>query len=97
MGKGSKRKRPRGELAPDGADGLDGGDFSLESGAPGMDEDGRQTRIRLIPQGTAAANPAFDVTPRRLITGIITERGICKADESDLLRLFPEHQSVLAV
>lgn len=40
MGKGSKRKRPRGELAPDGDDGLDGGDFSLESGAPGMDEDG---------------------------------------------------------
>ncbi len=40
MGKGSKRKRSRGELAPDGGDGLDGGDFSLESGAPGMDEDG---------------------------------------------------------
>lgn len=63
----------------------------------GMDEDGRERRIRLIPQGSAAANPAFDVTPRRLVTGIITERGICKADESALLRLFPEHQAALAV
>ena len=48
--------------------------------------------MRLTPQGGAAANFAFDVTPRQLVTGLITERGICQADETSILNLFPEHR-----
>ena len=39
-----------------------------------------------------ARNPAFDVTPARLLTGLITERGVCAASEEALLELFPEHR-----
>ena len=39
---------------------------------------------------TRIANPAFDVTPARLVTGLITERGICEASEKGLLGLFPD-------
>ena len=39
-----------------------------------------------------ARNPAFDVTPARLVTGLITERGICPASEEGLLQLYPERQ-----
>ena len=46
--------------------------------------------VRLTPQGSPAANPAFDVTPARLVSGLITERGICEASEAGLLSLFPE-------
>ena len=46
-------------------------------------------RVRITPEKSPAANPAFDVTPARLITGFITERGICRADEQDIRRLFP--------
>jgi methylthioribose-1-phosphate isomerase len=45
----------------------------------------------ILPEGSPAANPAFDVTPARLVTGLITERGRCAASEADLLRLFPDH------
>lgn len=45
----------------------------------------------LVPLETSpAANHAFDVTPARLVTGFITERGVCKADEQDIISLFPE-------
>ena len=37
-----------------------------------------------------AANPAFDVTPARLVTALITERGVCAASEAGLLSLYPE-------
>jgi len=37
------------------------------------------------------ANPAFDVTPRRLVTAIVTERGVCAATRAGLAALFPEH------
>lgn len=47
----------------------------------------------LAPAGAQAANYAFDVTPARLVTGIITERGICAASSSALGQLFPEQQS----
>jgi methylthioribose-1-phosphate isomerase len=40
--------------------------------------------------GMPAHNPAFDVTPARLVTGLITERGVCDASEAGLLELFPE-------
>jgi methylthioribose-1-phosphate isomerase len=44
----------------------------------------------IAPAGTTAANPAFDVTPGRLFTGLITERGICAATSAGLASLFPE-------
>jgi methylthioribose-1-phosphate isomerase len=40
--------------------------------------------------GTPIGNPAFDVTPARLVSGLITERGVCEASEDGLLGLFPE-------
>ena len=49
--------------------------------------------IRLTPEGSPAANYAFDVTPARLVTGLITERGICDASEAGLLGLFPEAEA----
>ena len=54
--------------------------------------DGEIKRVLLSPEGSAAVNYAFDVTPRHLVTGLITERGICKADSEDIYRLFPEHR-----
>jgi methylthioribose-1-phosphate isomerase len=51
--------------------------------------DGSVATIGLTPEGSAAANPAFDVTPARLVTGLITERGIAEASEAGLRRLFP--------
>ena len=47
-------------------------------------------KLRICPPATKARNWAFDVTPARLITGLITQRGICKANEADILRLYPE-------
>jgi methylthioribose-1-phosphate isomerase len=47
-------------------------------------------KVRICPETSQAANYAFDVTPARLVTGIITERGICKAEKKDVFRLFPE-------
>ncbi len=52
--------------------------------------DGRICRVRVVPENSNAANYAFDVTPARLVTGFITERGVCRADREDVLRLFPE-------
>jgi methylthioribose-1-phosphate isomerase len=49
--------------------------------------------LQIAPTGSPAANPAFDVTPARLVTGLITERGICAASEAGLKTLFPEHAS----
>ena len=48
------------------------------------------TRVLICPENSAAANYAFDVTPAKLVTGFITERGICKATQEDIRRLFPE-------
>jgi methylthioribose-1-phosphate isomerase len=56
----------------------------------GWTEDGRRVAVRLTPQSSPAANYAFDVTPARLVTGLITERGLCPASRDGLLRLFPE-------
>jgi methylthioribose-1-phosphate isomerase len=53
--------------------------------------DGESIRsVRLTPAGSPAANYGFDVTPARLVTGLITERGICSASEEGLAALFPE-------
>jgi methylthioribose-1-phosphate isomerase len=45
---------------------------------------------RVVSPGSAAANPAFDVTPARLVTGLVTERGVVEASEPALRRMFPE-------
>jgi methylthioribose-1-phosphate isomerase len=45
--------------------------------------------VRVVPRGSAVSNYAFDVTPARLVTGLITERGVCAASEAGLLSLFP--------
>ncbi|HEY1935363.1 MAG TPA: S-methyl-5-thioribose-1-phosphate isomerase [Acetobacteraceae bacterium] len=52
--------------------------------------DGRVATVRVMPLDSAAANPAFDVTPARLVTGLITERGRCDASAAGLAALFPE-------
>jgi methylthioribose-1-phosphate isomerase len=44
--------------------------------------------VRICPEGTNAANFGFDITPARLITGLITEKGICRATEKDIKEMF---------
>ena len=56
----------------------------------GMGPDGRVTSVRITPTGSPVANFGFDVTPARLVTGIITERGVCDASRDGLLSLYPE-------
>ncbi len=51
---------------------------------------GELRQVLLVPETSPAANYAFDVTPARLVTGFITERGICRAGREDVWRLFPE-------
>lgn len=57
----------------------------------GLCED-KVTEVLLTPRQSAAANFGFDVTPSRLVTGLITERGVCEANEQSILHLFPEHR-----
>jgi methylthioribose-1-phosphate isomerase len=59
----------------------------------GATKSGAIKTIRITPEGSPAANYAFDVTPARLVTGLITERGICAASEEGLLSLFPEAEA----
>ncbi|HEY0426141.1 MAG TPA: S-methyl-5-thioribose-1-phosphate isomerase [Rhodopila sp.] len=54
--------------------------------------DGTIATMRIVSAGSQAANPAFDVTPARLVTGLITERGCCAASSDGLLGLFPERR-----
>ncbi|MGG5808758.1 S-methyl-5-thioribose-1-phosphate isomerase [Falsiroseomonas sp. CW058] len=56
----------------------------------GRTADGRMETVRVVAEGSAAANPAFDVTPARLVTGLITERGQTEASEGGLRALYPE-------
>ena len=56
----------------------------------GLNENNELQTITIAPDNTSTANYGFDVTPARLITELITERGIIKADEEDILRLYPE-------
>ena len=58
--------------------------------------DGTTARVRLVPDGSPAANYAFDVTPARLVTGLVTERGVCAASREGLLALFPERRARIA-
>ncbi len=59
--------------------------------ADGM-ANGEVVEVRLTPEHSAAANYGFDVTPRRLISGLITERGLCQANEESILGLYPERR-----
>ncbi len=56
----------------------------------GLDPRGRPAALLQLAPGEAVGNPAFDVTPARLITAIISERGICPASRDGLLGLYPE-------
>ena len=51
------------------------------------------SNVAITPQASAVANPAFDVTPARLVTGLITERGVCAASTEGLLNLYPEREN----
>ncbi len=59
----------------------------------GRAPDGTITTLRVAAEGSPAANPAFDVTPARLVSGLITERGRCAATEEGLRELFPERRN----
>jgi len=52
--------------------------------------DGRSAKVLITPDESPAANPAFDVTPARLVTGFITERGVCAATEVAIMGMYPE-------
>ncbi len=56
----------------------------------GRADDGALHEVAVVAPGSAVANPAFDVTPARLVTGIITERGVAPASRAGLLSLYPE-------
>jgi methylthioribose-1-phosphate isomerase len=75
----------------------DGRDIPIEerhasevSRIAGRSQSGEVVTVDVLPEGSPAANPAFDVTPARLVTALITERGVCPASESGLLSLYPE-------
>ena len=53
--------------------------------------------VLVAPEGTEGGNPAFDVTPNHLVTGLITERGVCDASAKGLASLFPERAAAAAV
>ena len=58
----------------------------------GQTATGRIETVRVVPEASSALNLAFDVTPSRLVTGLITERGLCPATRDGLQRLYPERQ-----
>ena len=59
---------------------------------PGRLPDGSVVTVEIAAPGSPAGNPAFDVTPARLVTGFITERGVCPATREGLLSLYPERK-----
>ena len=76
-------------------DGLTGIPIEQRSGdevsfVQGKLADGTRTALRISPEDTPAANPAFDITPARLVTGLITERGIAPASGAGLAAMFPD-------
>ena len=62
----------------------------------GRTADGRIETVRIVPDGSPVANYAFDVTPARLVTGLITERGVLKPDRAALSAAFPERIAAAA-
>ncbi|WP_426441636.1 S-methyl-5-thioribose-1-phosphate isomerase [Bradyrhizobium genosp. P] len=59
----------------------------------GRTADGRIETVRVVPEGSPVANFGFDVTPARLVSGLITERGVLKADRAALASAFPERSA----
>jgi methylthioribose-1-phosphate isomerase len=75
----------------------DGGGIPIEQRAgdevatiTGKTKDGRIETVQIVPDGSAVANYGFDVTPARLVTGLITERGVLQANRAALAKAFPE-------
>jgi methylthioribose-1-phosphate isomerase len=58
----------------------------------GRAEDGQLASVRVVPDGSGIANYGFDVTPARLVSGLITERGVIAASRAALAQAFPERQ-----
>ena len=56
----------------------------------GLTKDGNFENVRITPLNSKASNYGFDITPARLVTGLITERGICSANKEGIFSLFPE-------
>ena len=56
----------------------------------GRSDDGRMLEVEILPEASPVANFAFDVTPARLVSGLVTERGICEASRQGLASLYPE-------
>ena len=54
----------------------------------GIDKNNQVTKVRIYPKKSKSMNLAFDVTPAKYVTGLITEKGICKASEKGLKGLF---------
>jgi methylthioribose-1-phosphate isomerase len=74
-----------------------GADIPIEERSPaelthvtGRTRSGAMDTIRVVPEESRALNLAFDVTPARLVTALITERGVCAATRAGLQRLYPE-------
>ena len=59
---------------------------------PGRLPDGSVVTVEIAAPGSSAGNPAFDLTPARLVTGFVTERGVCPASNEGLLSLYPERK-----
>jgi methylthioribose-1-phosphate isomerase len=76
----------------------DGREIPIEDRGPGevVRVVGAEGSVGLYPEGTVASNPAFDVTPARLVTALITDRGVCSASRDGLLTLFPERGETAA-
>jgi methylthioribose-1-phosphate isomerase len=58
----------------------------------GRAEDGHIVTVQVTPEGSPVVNYGFDVTPARLVTGLVTERGVAPATAAGLLSLFPERR-----
>jgi methylthioribose-1-phosphate isomerase len=56
----------------------------------GLAQNGRIETVRIVPEGSRAVNPGFDVTPARLVTALVTERGVLEATRAALAAAFPE-------
>ena len=58
----------------------------------GRTESGELAQVTVVPDGSPVANPGFDITPARLVTGLVTERGVCAASAEGLFGLYPERR-----
>ncbi len=62
----------------------------------GRGSDGGILQVQISPDGTGARNPAFDVTPAELVTGLLTERGLCTATQDGMAAMFSDLRSAAA-